>query len=180
MKTKARHCKICDKRRVLVNAKIRVCDECFPQWEKANKRRKYKLAIGQLSREHLEVYSGNHCEICGTTPGRRSLSVDLGQPHPELKEMIRGLLCHRCFRAIRLLKSNPFIIKSLFAYMKRFAKRYEALEAEWPRLLEADDSQEASQERDRYFQVLYGPEPLRRAQDGGEGLGEAGEGENAS
>lgn len=84
-----------------------------------NRRRsglaKYGLTLEQY--EQMLVKQGGVCAICGTdkNSGGHMLVVD----HDHETEKVRGLLCHKCNRAIGLLGDNIDLLKRAAEYLER-------------------------------------------------------------
>lgn len=57
-------------------------------------QREYGISLAQYNK--VLKYQGGACAICRSPPGRTRLSVD----HCHRTGLLRGLLCHRCNRAI--------------------------------------------------------------------------------
>ena len=112
------------------------CKECFKKKAKESSQR-----LGRDHRKNIELQwhygitladydemmneQGNKC-VCGATRGRsnkEALHVD----HDHNTGLIRGLLCHRCNRAIGLV-DDPASLRALADYIEsanaRSTKRY--------------------------------------------------------
>ena len=64
--------------------------------------------------EMLRAQNGG-CAICGNPPKTRRLDVD----HDHRTGRVRGLLCHRCNRALPSWVSGAWLLKAL-EYLARF------------------------------------------------------------
>lgn len=59
-------------------------------------QRAKQLGVTDAEYERLLAAQGGHCAICPNTPKTRRLNVD----HDHATGKVRGLLCHRCNRAL--------------------------------------------------------------------------------
>lgn len=106
-------CKICETKRI-------------EEWRKNNPE-KFKLAqrrnnlkrnYGITVEQYEEMYKKQNglCAVCGNEEVQRQvLSVD----HDHNTNKVRGLLCHKCNRALGLLQDDVSIIKKMLGYLKR-------------------------------------------------------------
>lgn len=67
-------------------------------------------------RARLDQAQGGVCAICGHPPKRVALNVD--HQHGRKDRRVRGLLCHRCNRAIPAWATVEWFEKAL-AYLRR-------------------------------------------------------------
>lgn len=94
------------------------------KWYKENrarvvdKRRRWELAQYGLSLEQFEEMvraCKGRCELCGSVPTRRVLSVD----HDHATNEVRGLLCEPCNRGLGLFRDSPDVMRKAIAYLER-------------------------------------------------------------
>ncbi len=62
---------------------------------------------------------GGGCAICGTTPKTRRLNVD----HDHRTGAVRGLLCHRCNRALPNWMGADWLVNA-YAYLDEHSGAY--------------------------------------------------------
>jgi len=107
--------------------------------EQRNKHaREYRLAQFGLTVKDFDMMmedQGGVCAICERPPTGRALNVDHEHQRQEKKRSpesrrvrVRGLLCHRCNRALGLLGNDPqkllMIVENMAAYLEKYyAKR---------------------------------------------------------
>jgi len=77
---------------------------------------RYRLGTTLEKYNELLVAQNGACAICHQTC---TSGKDLGTDHNHATGEIRGLLCHRCNRAIGLLKESPELISSAYEYLQR-------------------------------------------------------------
>lgn len=65
--------------------------------------------------DELLASQNGRCAICREPPISRRLSVD----HDHATNEIRGLLCHKCNRALGSLASISLLVRAIF-YLKKF------------------------------------------------------------
>lgn len=94
-------------------------------WEKVKKtnrevqmRRKYGISVNEY--ERLFMFQGGVCAICKSPPkrGRKTLDVD----HCHKTNVVRGLLCSSCNRAVGLLRDDIESLKRAVTYLTPFHK----------------------------------------------------------
>jgi len=102
------------------------CDACYWKWyakEHPNRDREkflnrtYSITLAQYN--EMLVRQGGKCAICGHPPKTRALNTD----HNHKTKQVRGLLCHKCNRALGLLQadSRPEIGAAVDRYLRRAA-----------------------------------------------------------
>lgn len=92
--------------------------------DKEKSRNKYLIKkYGITSNEFnlLMVVQKGVCAICGNPPKNRALHVDHNHrlKTKNKKETIRGLLCHRCNRALIFFSDSPIKLRSAANYLER-------------------------------------------------------------
>ena len=65
-----------------------------------------QLGITDAAYEALLEQQGGHCAICSATPKTRRLHVD----HDHATGKVRGLLCHRCNRALPTWVTSDWLL----------------------------------------------------------------------
>ena len=112
------------------------CKECF---KRSSKRSREKLGAEHVKNRQLQWWYGIGIEefnemlkeqggqcVCGATKGRSNAEA-LHVDHDHNTGLIRGLLCHRCNRAIGLV-DDPASLRALADYIEsanaRSTKRY--------------------------------------------------------
>ena len=85
-------------------------------------RRARIRGYGLTLKEHqrLETEQNCVCAICGGNNGDKALCID----HDHKTELVRGLLCNLCNRAIGLLKDDPKILMSAIVYLNNGTPDY--------------------------------------------------------
>lgn len=68
-------------------------------------RRAKDLGISDADYAALLEAQGGHCALCPSTPKARRLHVD----HDHASGRVRGLLCHRCNRALPTWVTVPWL-----------------------------------------------------------------------
>lgn len=106
------HCKQCGAKRVSVWRKNN------PEKFKAVQRRNnLKRCYGITQNEYEKLFKQQNgvCKVCGQKEAlRQSLSID----HNHKTNKVRGLLCHKCNRAIGLLQDDITIVNNLLVYLQ--------------------------------------------------------------
>lgn len=92
-----------------------------PEMVKAGNLRPYGLTLDDW--KEMVVAHDNRCAACGQEElgknqhGRMALAID----HDHDTGAVRGLLCHRCNRALGLLADSALRLKQLMEYRSRYA-----------------------------------------------------------
>jgi hypothetical protein len=78
------------------------------------KPRRQQLGLTDAGYDELLAEQGGGCAICGAKPKTRRLDTD----HDHRTGLIRGLLCHRCNRAIPSWVTVEWLLL-VIAYLRR-------------------------------------------------------------
>lgn len=100
-----------------------------PNWSLENKHRRavYSRRSSLLTRygmtleEHAELVEAcdNRCHVCGLPPNTASKNHDkLHIDHDHGSNIVRGLLCNQCNRAIGLMKDDPVRLQAAADYLE--------------------------------------------------------------
>lgn len=84
-----------------------------------NRHRKVVRELSAADYEALLALQGGGCAICGATPKTRRLHVD----HDHKTMRVRGLLCHRCNRALPTWVTPEWLQRARVYLMGRGARR---------------------------------------------------------
>jgi len=76
--------------------------------------RRAQLGLSIEDYDELITAQGGGCAICGNPPKTRRLDTD----HDHRTGKVRGLLCHRCNRALPAWISGPWLFRAL-TYLAR-------------------------------------------------------------
>lgn len=99
--------------------------ESSKNWKRnhPNHNRKWRYGITDEQYQQLLAEQNFVCAICGKEERveGRSLAVD----HDHETNLIRGLLCNRCNRALGLFNDDPELLKKAFEYLDRCIPRKE-------------------------------------------------------
>jgi hypothetical protein len=79
-------------------------------WDSRRRLKRYGLTLDQF--EKLLVEHNSQCAICGCP----YQVID----HNHETGIVRGLLCHRCNRALGMLKDNSELFEKASAYLKTY------------------------------------------------------------
>ena len=82
----------------------------------------YKIKYGITIKEYNKIYKKQKgvCAICGLPESliMRTGIIHLSIDHNHKTGKIRGLLCHRCNRALGYFNDNPFLLVKAIKYLK--------------------------------------------------------------
>jgi hypothetical protein len=81
---------------------------------KAKRRPKHMIALEQPYEVYVELNGGEHCAICRALPKTKRLDRD----HDHRTGRPRGLLCHRCNRALQVWVTVEWLAAA-GAYLER-------------------------------------------------------------
>jgi hypothetical protein len=91
---------------------------CRPDRVKAQQRKrtlkKYGMSVEDYEQRLLE--QGGVCQICSKNNDSQRLAVD----HCHINGRVRGLLCHRCNRALGYLGDNKELLLKCVAYLDHY------------------------------------------------------------
>lgn len=79
------------------------------------------MRYGLTWEKHQEmlIACGNKCQLCEAEFVPRSRMRGACVDHCHITGKIRGLLCHRCNRAMGLLKDDPLLLRKAAAYLEQ-------------------------------------------------------------
>lgn len=89
----------------------------------ARPRRQSELPGAAQVYERLVAVHGEVCAICGAPPKTRRLHID----HDHKTGTVRGLLCHRCNRALPTWVDEGWLTRAAEYLMPGYAERYATL-----------------------------------------------------
>jgi hypothetical protein len=117
---------------ILRSACKRCNSEQAMQWHVDNpgrtvsQKRKLSLARYGLTPDEYNAMldrQGGVCAVCGAAARRaHARDMRLVVDHHHETGQVRGLLCHRCNRAIGLLADDPVLMRRAIGYLLRFKK----------------------------------------------------------
>jgi hypothetical protein len=108
------HCKLCNSAKQ--SARKKRDPSIYERIERPSKlKRQYGITVDEYDRL-LESQDGK-CAICASdSPGKRTKHFHVDHCHKT--GSVRGLLCHKCNRAIGLFDDNPNLLTQASAYLK--------------------------------------------------------------
>ena len=89
----------------------RRCRECTRRWTSYRHKRLYGITPEHFAT--LIEQQENRCAICRTIPDRFHLD------HDHRTEIVRGLLCGQCNRALGLFGDDPQVLAAAIDYLRR-------------------------------------------------------------
>jgi hypothetical protein len=93
------------------------------KWSKANKKRirntklKAKFGISLEEKEWLFKNQGECCAICKATKNNKNRDWDVDHCHNT--NIVRGILCSNCNRALGLFQDNPQVLLNAYVYLSK-------------------------------------------------------------
>lgn len=109
------HCKLC----MSINqSNLKARDKTL--YERVERNSKYKHKYGITLEDYGRMFAeqGGKCAICFTTsPGVRVRHFQVDHCHKT--GAVRGLLCHKCNRAVGLLNDNIDNVRRVAAYLEK-------------------------------------------------------------
>ena len=99
------------------------CKTCFSKYHAKNQRNndlQYNHGINEAQYNQILKSQNSVCAICGQpeTTIKHNKTQALAVDHNHKMGKVRGLLCHRCNRALGYFNDNPFLLVKAIKYLQ--------------------------------------------------------------
>lgn len=94
---------------------------CWLAKSRRHRVQKPRFTISAAEYQRLSAEQGNRCAICQVLSGTNGRNDRLSVDHCHDRNVLRGLLCHKCNTALGLFQDNVENLESAIRYLKSHA-----------------------------------------------------------